>query len=151
MSRDNWQKNCVGVHTTTKIIKLLFDDSDHSLVYAFRKLSTGLIYFLKDILLWRIENLKILILPDVLEVGLYSNNLLGHYTNALHENKNDLTSRKQHNSHVSEIKVNKSTWFLDYQSTRTTYEFNEHFVTIGLKLADKITGCTISIVIMSMP
>ncbi len=66
-----------------------------------------------------------------------------YYTNALHENKNnqrktwniinDLTSRKRHNFHINEISNNGS---LITDPNELSNEFNEHFVTIGPKLAD---------------
>ena len=66
--------------------------------------------------------------------------------NALHENKNnlkktwniinELTSRKQHNSHVSGLKVNGSSIINPQELSN---EFNDYFVNIGPKLADKIT------------
>ena len=68
-----------------------------------------------------------------------------YYTNSLHENKNnlkntwkvinELTSRKQYNSHVSEINVNGTSIT---NSQDLPDKFNEHFATIGLKLAEKI-------------
>ncbi len=68
-----------------------------------------------------------------------------YYTNALHENKNnqrktwniinDLTSRKRHNFHINEISNNGS---LITDPNELSNEFNEHFVTIGPKLADTI-------------
>ena len=69
-----------------------------------------------------------------------------YYANALHENKNnlkktwniinELTSRKQYNSHVSELKVNGSSITNPQELSN---EFNDYFVNIGPKLADKIT------------
>ena len=68
-----------------------------------------------------------------------------YYTNALHEYKNDLkktcsvindlTSRKRHNSQINEISINGS---LITDPDELSNEFNEHFVTIGSKLADTI-------------
>ena len=68
-----------------------------------------------------------------------------YYTNALHENKNnlkktwniinDLTSRKRHNFHVNEISINGSSIT---DPDELSNEFNEHFVTVGAKLARTI-------------
>ncbi len=68
-----------------------------------------------------------------------------HYMNAFHENEsnlektwgiiNELTSRKQNNSHVKEIKLNGSS-ISDPPGLSET--FNTHFASIGPKLMEKI-------------
>ena len=68
-----------------------------------------------------------------------------HYTNTLHENRNnskktwniinDITSRKQRNCQIKEIKQNGISIT---QSGELSEAFNDHFATIGSKLADKI-------------
>ena len=68
-----------------------------------------------------------------------------HYMNAFHENEsnvkktwgiiNELTSRKQNNSHVKEIKLNGSS-VSDPPGLSET--FNTHFASIGPKLMEKI-------------
>ena len=68
-----------------------------------------------------------------------------YYTSAFHENKsnskktwniiNELTSRKQHRSHVKEIELNGCSIS---GSQKLSEAFNDHFADIGPKLADKI-------------
>ena len=68
-----------------------------------------------------------------------------YYTSAFHENKsnskktwniiNELTSRKQHSSHVKEIELNGCSIS---GSQKLSEAFNDHFADIGPKLADKI-------------
>ena len=68
-----------------------------------------------------------------------------HYTNTRHENRNnskktwniinDITSRKQRNCQIKEIKQNGISIT---QSGELSEAFNDHFATIGSKLADKI-------------
>ncbi len=68
-----------------------------------------------------------------------------HYMNAFHENEssvkktwgiiNELTSRKQNNSHVKEIKLNGSSVS---DPPGLSEAFNTHFASIGPKLTEKI-------------